>query len=117
MFREIQDGPLTLTNGVITPISQVITPFTHVFSAIYGDPFFTPIKKRSWAYLVVNRRKLDYFFLCNKVGLSSSPFTGKKTKKTNESPLKRGHFNKGINPLACANLTCISIILKNMFIK
>ena len=28
-------GPLPVINGVITPISRVITPVTHLFSAIY----------------------------------------------------------------------------------
>ena len=33
-----QDGPLPIVNGVITPISTVITPVTHLFSAIYRGP-------------------------------------------------------------------------------
>ena len=28
-------GPLLVINGIITPISRVITPVTHLFSAIY----------------------------------------------------------------------------------
>ena len=31
----IQGGPLSVINGVITPISMVITSFTHLWSAIY----------------------------------------------------------------------------------
>ena len=37
-------GPLLVINGVITPISRVITPVTHLFSAIYRaeiTPFIT----------------------------------------------------------------------------
>ena len=30
-------GPLLVINGLITPISRVITPVTYLFSAIYRD--------------------------------------------------------------------------------
>ena len=30
-------GPLLVTNGVISPRSRVITPVTHLFSAIYRE--------------------------------------------------------------------------------
>ena len=34
-------GPLLVINGLITPISRVITPVAYLFSAIYG--IITPV--------------------------------------------------------------------------
>ena len=39
---DLQDGPLPVINGVITPISVILTPVTHVFSAIYRGYNLTP---------------------------------------------------------------------------
>ena len=42
----VQDGHLAVANGVTTPISRVITPATHLFSAIftgYSTPSITTV--------------------------------------------------------------------------
>ena len=39
-------GPLPVISGVITPISRVITPDTHLFSAIYRGPITLSITTR-----------------------------------------------------------------------
>ena len=38
LLVSLQGGPLPVINAVTTPISRVITPVTHLFSAIYRGP-------------------------------------------------------------------------------
>ena len=40
---QLQGGPLPVVDGVITPIRRVITPITHLFSAIYKGYHGLPV--------------------------------------------------------------------------
>ena len=40
-LKKLQNEPLPILNRVITPISMVITPVTHLFAAIYRGPVIT----------------------------------------------------------------------------